>query len=90
MNLLYGTIPYTFIGRFETFAEDVVRAFATLGVTGAAVPMLRHLNKSRQPGAGLHDFYDQELQDLVYRRYRADFEAFGYAYGLPEQGTVTT
>lgn len=83
-NLLFGTIPYTFIGRFEAYAEDYVRAFATIGVVGDDVPALRHLNKSRKHGVGLGEYYDNELHELVYRRYRADFEAFGYAYDLPD------
>lgn len=83
-NLLFGQIPYTFIGRFETYAEDFVRAFAAIGVVGEAVPMLRHLNKSRHPGIELSKLYDAALQALVYQRYQADFEAFGYDYDLPE------
>ncbi len=83
-NLLFGQIPYTFIGRFEAYAEDFVRAFAAIGVIGEAVPKLRHLNKSHSQGVDLSEFYDEELHTLVYQRYRADFEAFGYAYALPE------
>lgn len=83
-NLLFDQIPYTFIGRFETYAEDFVRAFAAIGVVGEALPMLRHLNKGRHQGVELSEFYDSELQKLVYQRYQADFEAFGYAYDLPE------
>lgn len=83
-NLLFGRIPYTFVGRFEAYAEDFVRAFAAIGVVGEAVPMLRHLNKSQHQGVELRKFYDKELQKLVYQRYQADFETFGYAYALPE------
>ncbi len=82
-NLLFGHIPYTFIGRLETYAEDFVRAFAAIGVVGEAVPMLLHLNKGRYPGVELSKFYDTALQKLVYQRYQADFEAFGYTYDLP-------
>lgn len=82
-NLLFGQIPYTFIGRFETYAEDFVRAFAAINVVGEDVPILRHLNKGRYPGVEPSELYDAELQTLVYQRYQADFEAFGYAYDLP-------
>lgn len=82
-NLLFGQIPYTFIGRFEAFAEDYVRTFAAIGVVGDAVPELCHLNRSHRQGIELSSFYDKELQSLLYQRYQVDFETFGYAYALP-------
>jgi hypothetical protein len=70
------------LGRFEIYAEAYANVWTTLGV-GEAAPVLRHLNKSRRENLCLSDYYDATLQDLVYRRYRADFDAFGYAPGLP-------
>jgi hypothetical protein len=82
-NLYFSRIRYAFIGRFEEYAGDFARAFAAIGVNCAVMPALRHLNRSQGPGGRLRDFYDDELQALVYGRYREDFETFGYGPEVP-------
>ncbi len=84
-NLTFSAIPYTFIGRFENYAKDFALTFATIGVNQIDAPALRHLNQSQRNGRGMGDFYDKELQELVYQRYLADFETFGYDPALPER-----
>jgi hypothetical protein len=90
-NLHYPAIPYTFLGRFEHYARDFGKIFELIGVPGPEVPSARHLNPSTGPFR-LRDYYDETTQALVYTRYRADFEAFGYPEALPteEPGNSST
>jgi hypothetical protein len=83
VNLFHGQIDYAFLGRFENFAADFARVFDVLQIPVANRPASRHLNSSSRAGRSLAEFYSPEIQDLVYQRYRADFEAYGYPYELP-------
>jgi hypothetical protein len=84
-QVFHGILPYSFTGRFERYEEDYRALFEHLGIPAEEIPALRHLNPTKEERReGLSDFYTGELQELVYRRYRRDFEAFGYGRELPE------
>lgn len=82
-------ITFDFIGRFEnleaghrTIAEHIgISGFITPETFGAAG------SSSRQhaTGAGnlLRQYYTPELQDIVWKGFREDFEHFGYGKKLP-------
>lgn len=84
INIHYRHIPYTYIGRFENYADDYAMTFQKLGLPAESIPQLRHLNKTDAGRVSLRDFYDRKTQDLVYARYRDDFLNFGYPYEIPE------
>ena len=82
---LYEILDYSFVGRFERYQEDFAALFAHLGIPEAERPPSRHLNRTREGAQeGCAAYYTPGIQELVHRRYRKDFENFGYPYELPE------
>lgn len=66
-------IPNCYIGHFETLVEDFEPLRQKYGFAE-----LEHVNKSSKSGTDWRDYYDQETAELVYNRYRKDFESYGY------------
>lgn len=66
-----GRISVDFVGRYENLNEDwkVVQKKHQL-------KNLPHLNQGKKKN--WMDFYTRELADIVYERYKNDFELFGY------------
>lgn len=77
-------IAYDFIGKQETFAEDMARIWSR--VAGARpAPDFAAENKAPSITSAekrLDEFYTSELVALVRNAYRDDFEAFGYSTEL--------
>ncbi|MDF9392303.1 MULTISPECIES: sulfotransferase family protein [Methylococcus] len=84
INIHFGRITYTHIGRFENYALDYKATFEKLGIPHTDIPQLRHLNKTKAGRSRLREFYDEKSQEAVYARYRDDFSNFGYSYELPD------
>lgn len=71
-----GSLPFDYIGRFETLEEDWQAISSRLGVDAN---VLGHAIK----GGGADDYrahYDAESKDLVARIYKEEIELFGYAF----------
>ena len=64
-----------FQGRYESFAEDILRLFTRLGIAVSEKDILR-VNVSDNY---MHFRGREHLKPLVYGFYRDDFERFGYA-----------
>jgi hypothetical protein len=60
-----------YVGRYETLRED----FETVR-SKYDLDELPHLNKSREKDNSWMDNYDQELIDIVYKRYKKDFDTW--------------
>lgn len=71
-------IPYDFIGRFETFQDDIGKV---LGRFDARPDVIASAQTVRGQTARTHlpIAYDNALADEVYAFYEEDFEAFGYS-----------
>lgn len=83
-HILYGLVNYEFIGRFEQYDQDFIKLFNLLGINDQDIPETRHLNRTKTgTSEQCEEFYNPEVQELVYQRYRPDFENFGYAHDLP-------
>jgi hypothetical protein len=71
------SLSYDFIGRLERFSEDMRFVCGKIGIDfdkwcrGVVAHATNADNR-------LDEFYDQRLRDLVYSKYRTDFEHFGY------------
>ena len=77
-------IPYDFVGKQESFAEDMASVWARIA-PNHPLPEFAHANKSPSiTGAKsrLHEYYTPELVELVRTAYRADFDRFGYPLDL--------
>lgn len=74
-------VRYARIGRFETFSQDLGAVLEEL-----KVPVHRSIEQRRNEtgsASRLHDFYGPDELAIVRQVYQADFEAFGYGWGLP-------
>lgn len=85
-QILYDIVNYHFIGRFESYGSHFRECFFRLGIQETDIPQLRHLHRTQPNAPEPYDkYYTKKLQNLVYERYRKDFENFDYAYELPTQ-----
>ena len=70
-----GVIPMDFIGRFENLTEDFYHVAEILGLKDKSLPKLlagddRHYTQ----------FYDDEMKDIVFRKYRNEISIFKYEF----------
>lgn len=75
--LVPDVIPYDVLGRFETFAEDFVAILRRLDAPDTVVALAGEVTNAT-PQLPLAAAYDRQLANIVYEKYRADFEAFDY------------
>lgn len=74
---LQESMKYDLIGRVETLVDDIKKIADAIGrdileyYDGIAINTTGSSKKSEQ-------YYNQELKDKVYNKYRIDFECFGY------------
>ena len=69
-------IDYDFIGRVENFEKDFRSVLDRIGAPQGVHSPEQNLNQTQAlGGAGL---FTEELAEIAYRRYRTDFEIFGY------------
>jgi hypothetical protein len=71
-----GNIPFDFIGRFENLHKDFGYVCDQLGIKDKILP---ESIISGNPDYTL--FFDNELIDLVYNRYKEEIGYFGFEYG---------
>ena len=74
---MQDTIPYDFVGKVESFAEDMATVSEAVGhdvlefYDGQRLKQTDSVSKRQ-------DYYDEDLKELVYRTYKIDFDHFGY------------
>ncbi len=73
MHWLTGCV---FIGRFETFTDDLCEA-ARLG--GFKLGTLKHINSSKHKH--YTEYHDNETIAFIEKHFRQEIERFGYRYG---------
>ncbi|MGA9749911.1 MAG: sulfotransferase family protein [Nocardioides sp.] len=71
-------VSYDFIGRFESFAPDLERMLARLGIEGDPELVQRRTTHETGAGSRLQEHYDDACADLVRSIYAEDFERLGY------------
>ncbi|MBW1860709.1 MAG: sulfotransferase family 2 domain-containing protein [Deltaproteobacteria bacterium] len=65
-----------YLGRFETFSDDLRFVFQQLDMPSARLP---HKNKSSRQ-KDYREYYSDGLRERVYQIYRKDMQIFGYQY----------
>lgn len=70
-----GQLLVDFVGKQESLDEDISTVRAKVGITGKTIPRTNATAKKADPKS---HFASQADLDLVYERYRSDFEAFDY------------
>lgn len=66
-------IHFHFVGKMESFEEDFKKLCGILGIKPIKI---KHKNKTKHKP--WKDYYTSELKEKVYKRYKKDFETFGY------------
>ena len=66
----------TFIGRFETFVNDLNEA-ARLG--GFKLATLKHINPSKHKH--YTEYYDDETIEFIAKHFKQEIDRFNYRYG---------
>ena len=64
-----------YIMRFENLAEDFRTVCGTLGISPATLPRYNRSNREHYS-----KYYDDELRELVRKRFAREIERFGYAF----------
>lgn len=67
-----------FIGRFENLSGDFGTVAKRIGAERELE--LGHLMRRNMEARPYTEFYDKELRNVVYERYREDVERFGYSF----------
>lgn len=65
-----------YLGRMETYADDVNYIFAKLGLNNREI-VPRNVTAGRKP---YREYYSEELAEKVSRIYRRDIQIFGYRF----------
>ena len=77
VNDLHGNRLVSFVGRFETLAEDFNRVCE---MSGLHVD-LGHINENpRRSSRRFQEMYNDETREFVARRYSDDIRQFGYVF----------
>jgi hypothetical protein len=74
--LLSDVVSYDFVGRVEPFDDDIRIVLARIGADPALYEP--HLITNRSPSNYGDAVFTDGMAELVFNRYRPDFERFGY------------
>ena len=80
--LSLGRVRYDFLGRFESFQQDLHRVVAVLGLDAPEDLLRRRTGHVTDAGKRLHEHYGPQELELVRHIYRGDFETLGYGWDL--------
>lgn len=75
---LLAVADLTHLGRFERFADDLVRILGDIGI-GLTADRIPHRNRRAQEWPSAQDAYDPETSEIVAHLYRSDIELWGYS-----------
>jgi hypothetical protein len=82
-QLFMPRVRYDFVGRFERLDNDLAKVLGRIaGEAPSAVD--RDVSYKTDAAAGISEYYDERIADLVRSVYAEDFRSFGYPLELPE------
>ena len=79
----FQNVSYTFIGRFEHLADDVVTLQQRFGWT---LPFPKRINPAPPTNEVISAYYTPELLDRVEEKYAQDIQEFSYTKPLLQSG----
>jgi hypothetical protein len=80
INTCHELIAHDFVGRVESFADDMRRLSKAINLPIGNLAASNITNVSHY----LDEYYTPQIADLVYRKFQDDFDAFAYSRELPE------
>ncbi len=82
MEAFQDFIRYDFVGRMENFQDGCNYVFSKIRDDYADYyrPELRHATNSCD---ALNQYYDSDLREKIFSKYKVDFEYFGYDVNIP-------
>lgn len=76
--LSLAKVSYGFLGRFESFADDLHAVIDRLGLNAPPQLLGQPTSHTTHASDKVRDYFDDESVGLVRQIYRRDFEALGY------------
>jgi hypothetical protein len=83
-HTLQNYVEYDFIGKFENMDTDFLFVLRKIAGRNARKYVLNVKDHKTDAGNKIKKFYTKEIRDLVYTKYKKDFDYFGYLSVLPE------
>lgn len=80
--LSLGKVKYGFLGRFESFHQDLTAVIDHLGMAVPVGLLQQRTQHTTNASTKLLSYYDDECAALVRQIYRLDFETLGYGLDL--------
>jgi hypothetical protein len=81
---LQELINYDFIGKFENFNKDFLKVLHKIVPDDSKMYILNIQGHKTGANNKIKEFYTEEIRDMVYTKYKVDFEQFGYSSVLSE------
>jgi hypothetical protein len=75
-------IDYNYIGKFENISKDLPEVLGKIFDRDIDEYLVEIVNHKTNANSKIDDYYTDEIKDMVYERYRKDFEYFGYSREL--------
>jgi len=72
-----GNIIVSFVGKFENREQDLKKIASKIGVESLGEALLQKASPKKYHYS---EFYDQEMKDIIYKRFRKDIELFEYEF----------
>jgi hypothetical protein len=73
-------VRYGFLGRFESFHDDLVSVIDRLGMSAPEELLSKRTAHTTNARDKIAEYYDDESVELVQRIYSRDFEQLGYGF----------
>lgn len=81
---LQDHIEYDFIGKLENFDNDFIKVLGKIDVQNYKKYLSEEKRHASNASKKIKRYYTSELRDLVYTKYKRDFEYFEYSSVLSE------
>lgn len=76
-TMWYPFCKFDFIGRFENFRNDLHKVFETIGAPNS---IIESIHEKDNPSPNIKKkFYDENLAEMVFIKFRRDFDIFDYS-----------
>ena len=72
-----GNIIVSFVGKFENREQDLKKIACKIGVEALGDALLQKASPQKYHYS---EFYDEQMKEIIYKRFRKDIELFEYEF----------